>query len=32
MLKLVSRLERRLFSPRVYFLADTDQFSLARQG
>jgi len=30
MLKLVSRLDRRVFTPRVYFLAETDHFSLAR--
>ncbi len=30
MLKLLSRLDRGVFTPRVYFLADTDQFSLTR--
>ena len=30
MLKLVSRLDRRIFTPRIYFLADTDQFSFTR--
>lgn len=30
MLKLVSRLDRNIFTPRIYYLADTDQFSLSR--